>query len=809
MDFGTLRVTYVGDERPVVKAATIVDRINAQTARNAAANDRLVERSKRQLAQVQTREAKRAADDFIRELERMRRAEQQGSRGGGAGGGFGNQLSAMTGGRFGLAGGGAAAGVGAIAVAFTAAAKAGVEYNMTVDRLTRSFESLLGSQQAAAAHLQELRAFAARTPFEFEDVAHASQRFQNMGLAAKEVVPTLTAVGNAVAAAGGGSDEINRVSLALAQMGAKGKVSAEELNQLADAGVGGLKILEQQTGKTKAELLKMAEAGQISADMFLQAFRAAYGAGNQMQRQMETLSGAASTLKDSGKELLGQAFQPMHDVLRDIAVELAKITSEGWNTERMLKAVGNAARDAINSGNSPWFDRWLMFQGYLAGGPAGAVGAASILGYNQQKGPQTWGEAPINIPEQFKYKPKISDADLLGNMKKLDEQARVEGERKAEEAMRKSRQEAERQAKTVDSLREHLRGLTLQNELFSASEVEQEIALMRAKVAAEDLSGSYRTQADAAANLIAVQMRHLDVKKKLKDLEEEEKKEDKQREEARSRILTLIGAQGEEQARVLELFKDPAVIDVLSVWEMRALNVVATMRDFKSILKSLGEDSLTPSKAPGIAEPVHPVLDLSNVKEDPWKTFKESWHESLEYMRQDGADIFSDMFMRMGEGWRSALGGLVMDFATALQQMASQAAASAVWGAILGAVGSAFGGVFGGGGGGGLGSSAGGSILGGIQSNGAIWERGYASGTLSAPPGLRWVGERGPELMPFRGGERVFTNAQSMRMASASKTVQLNVHFNGQDATPKSRQNLTQVAKQLTDLVQRNLERGD
>jgi SLT domain-containing protein len=32
---------------------------------------------------------------------------------------------------------------------------------------------------------------------------------------------------------------------------------------------------------------------------------------------------------------------------------------------------------------------------------------------------------------------------------------------------------------------------------------------------------------------------------------------------------------------------------------------------------------------------------------------------------------------------------------------------------------------------------------------------GYASGTLSAQPGWAWVGERGPELMRFRGGEQV------------------------------------------------------
>jgi hypothetical protein len=41
---------------------------------------------------------------------------------------------------------------------------------------------------------------------------------------------------------------------------------------------------------------------------------------------------------------------------------------------------------------------------------------------------------------------------------------------------------------------------------------------------------------------------------------------------------------------------------------------------------------------------------------------------------------------------------------------------------------------------------------------------GFATGTLSAPRGLAMVGERGPELVNFRGGERVFDNSNTQRM---------------------------------------------
>ena len=61
---------------------------------------------------------------------------------------------------------------------------------------------------------------------------------------------------------------------------------------------------------------------------------------------------------------------------------------------------------------------------------------------------------------------------------------------------------------------------------------------------------------------------------------------------------------------------------------------------------------------------------------------------------------------------------------------------------------------------------------------------GYASGTESAPPGLAWVGERGPELMSFAGGERVYTASQSRAISAGASSgggqvVNLNVTVNG------------------------------
>jgi len=47
--------------------------------------------------------------------------------------------------------------------------------------------------------------------------------------------------------------------------------------------------------------------------------------------------------------------------------------------------------------------------------------------------------------------------------------------------------------------------------------------------------------------------------------------------------------------------------------------------------------------------------------------------------------------------------------------------------------------------------------------------KGYASGTNSASPGLHWVGEYGPELVNFRGGESVLNAIKSAQLAASTR----------------------------------------
>ena len=54
--------------------------------------------------------------------------------------------------------------------------------------------------------------------------------------------------------------------------------------------------------------------------------------------------------------------------------------------------------------------------------------------------------------------------------------------------------------------------------------------------------------------------------------------------------------------------------------------------------------------------------------------------------------------------------------------------------------------------------------------------KGYASGTASAASGWAWVGENGPELVNFRGGERVMTANQSSAFRSTAGSERVNYY---------------------------------
>lgn len=224
---------------------------------------------------------------------------------------------------------GAIVGLEAVGAAVSFAQESVFGLNNRLQQATIAFTTMLGSGEKAQAFLNELARFAARTPFEFPDLVTATQRMMAYGFEAKQVIPLLTAVGNASAALGLGAEGIDRVTTALGQMRAKGKVSGEEMRQLAEAGIPAWDMLARKLGVDVATAMKQVEDRAVDANVMIEAFMEGVGERfpGMMEKQSRTFAGAMSTIKDSLQMATATAFRPFFDLVTAGLVKLADILS--------------------------------------------------------------------------------------------------------------------------------------------------------------------------------------------------------------------------------------------------------------------------------------------------------------------------------------------------------------------------------------------------------------------------------------------------------------------------------------------------
>lgn len=195
----------------------------------------------------------------------------------------------------------------AVTAPILAVAGLGLQFNAMQEQAQIAFTTMLGSGKKARDFLEEMKDFAAKTPFEFPDLVRASQRLLAMGFAAKEIKPLLTTVGDAAAGLGGGADVINRITLALGQMAGRGRVATQEMNQLTEVGIPAWRMLAEGMGISEKKLRDMVEKGLVPAGKSIEILQHGMDKafGGMMAKQAETFSGLLSTIKDEARFIAG------------------------------------------------------------------------------------------------------------------------------------------------------------------------------------------------------------------------------------------------------------------------------------------------------------------------------------------------------------------------------------------------------------------------------------------------------------------------------------------------------------------------
>lgn len=230
-------------------------------------------------------------------------------------------INSLSGKLSGLAKTGLAAFTSAIAAAGTAIgglATIATKYNSQMEDYFANFTVLLGSTTEATKHVEDLKRFAAKTPFEMAGLADASKQLLSFGIGVEDIMPDLQMLGDISL---GNQERFKGLALVFAQVASAGKLTGQDLLQFINQGFNPLQVIAEKTGKSMADLKEEMSQGKISYEMVAEAMKVATSEGGKfyqgMEVQSQTLSGMWSTLKDDTMSLIGDAFMPFSNTLKE------------------------------------------------------------------------------------------------------------------------------------------------------------------------------------------------------------------------------------------------------------------------------------------------------------------------------------------------------------------------------------------------------------------------------------------------------------------------------------------------------------
>lgn len=177
--------------------------------------------------------------------------------------------------------------------------------------------TLLGSRKAAELDIINLRKDAAKTPFDLGSLIQGNSMLIGAGESAAGARKSILDLGNAIASTGGGSDELSRMSVNLAQIKSIGKASALDVKQFMYANIPIYDMLAKSMNKPISQIKKM----DISYKDLTKALSDARKEGgmfhNGLENASNTLMGLRSNLDDTIETLKSNIGETFADTLKD------------------------------------------------------------------------------------------------------------------------------------------------------------------------------------------------------------------------------------------------------------------------------------------------------------------------------------------------------------------------------------------------------------------------------------------------------------------------------------------------------------
>ena len=174
-------------------------------------------------------------------------------------------------------------------------AKSIIDTASNIETMTASLDTLTKGKGTET--FERLSKWAADMPVDTQKAVGAYKNLVAMGL--KPTIKQMTTLVDTTSAVGGGADTLEGVARALGQIQTKGKVSAEELMQLAERGIPAYQILQDELGLTQEEVSNIGNSG-IEAEKAIQALfegmKDRFGGAS--AKYMNTWAGMVEQLKD-------------------------------------------------------------------------------------------------------------------------------------------------------------------------------------------------------------------------------------------------------------------------------------------------------------------------------------------------------------------------------------------------------------------------------------------------------------------------------------------------------------------------------
>ena len=202
---------------------------------------------------------------------------------------------------------------------------AGVQYNAQMEDFEANLTTLLGSADKAKDMLETLKQMANTTPFETSDLLEATQMMLGFGLEADKTTGYLQTLGDISM---GNSEKLMSLTRAFSQIGASGKATMEDINQMIDAGFNPLQIISEKTGKSMADLRDEVSDGKISFEDIAGAMKDATSEGGRYYKSMEkasqTMNGKLSTAMDALKTALGNLTKSLLPIVTKVVEKITE-----------------------------------------------------------------------------------------------------------------------------------------------------------------------------------------------------------------------------------------------------------------------------------------------------------------------------------------------------------------------------------------------------------------------------------------------------------------------------------------------------